>query len=380
MGIHSSRTLLVAAASPFTIALAMTAGAGTASAQTSDANFTLQAPNLAAAVAQATNPEETAVQDAAGQAQEPVSSPTEEAAETQPPDAIVVTGFRAALQSAVATKKRNEQIVESVSAEDIGKLPDQSIAESIARLPGLTSQRLPGSGRTSYISIRGLGPDFSTTTLNGRLQTSTGDVRNVEYDQYPSEIVSGVDIYKTPNASIVGQGLIGSVDIKTIRPLSFGKQVIAVGIKGIYTDAKKLNPDSNRHGYRVNATYVDQFGDNLGVAFSASYADEPYQVRELRSWGWPTVNVGGQDVFALGGLATWNTSSQVKRLGLTGALQYEFTPEWTATLDGFYSNFEDDQDRRGVEFPFVWGGAGERRRALRTASRPEEPSPTSLRS
>jgi len=96
-------------------------------------------------------------------------------------DAIVVSGFRASLENAVNEKKNNDQIVESVSAEDIGKLPDASIGESIARLPGVTSQRL--NGRSNNISIRGFGPDFSQTTLNGREQTSTGDNRAVEFDQ-----------------------------------------------------------------------------------------------------------------------------------------------------------------------------------------------------
>ena len=271
------------------------------------------------------------------------ATPTEEASDSSAE--IVVTGFRAALQSAISTKKRNDQIVESISAEDIGKLPDSSIAESIARLPGLTSQRIPGSGRTSYISIRGLGPDFSTTTLNGRLQTSTGDVRNVEYDQFPSEVVSGVDIYKTPNASLIGQGLVGSVDIKTIRPLNVSSRVLAVGVKGIYTDAEKLNPGSRQWGYRLNATYVDKLSETIGVAFSAAYTDEPYQVREERAWGWSNTPAD------IDGLATWNNSTVVKRLGLTGTIQAELTPDVTFTVDGFYSHFKDDQDRRGVEFP-----------------------------
>lgn len=329
---NSSRWLLGAAVSPVALALSMAV------------------PSVAFA------------QDTASETAEAVA---EEEAEQQPDaaeedsDAIVVTGFRAALQSAVGTKKRNEQIVESVSAEDIGKLPDQSIAESIARLPGLAAQRIAGSGRTSYLSIRGLGPDFSTTTLNGRLQTSTGDVRNVEYDQYPSEIVSGVDIYKTPNASIIGQGLVGSVNIKTIRPLDYKDRVIAVGVKGIYTDTGKLNPDSDELGYRFNATYIDKMADDrLGLALSASYAREPYQVKEERSWGWPTITTAQGNAFAPGGLATWNNSTIVKRLGLTGTLQYEVSPEWTATIDAFYSNFKDEQARRGVELPLVWGGAG----------------------
>jgi len=285
--------------------------------------------------------QDAAVEENAGQ-------PVEEGEE------IVVTGFRAALESAVAAKKETDQIVESVSAEDIGKLPDQSIAESIARLPGLASQRIPGSGRTSYISVRGLGPDFSTTTLNGRLQTSTSDVRNVEYDQFPSEIVSGVDIYKTMNASLIGQGLVGSVNIKTVRPLDYSRQLIAVGARGIYTDSGKLNPDSNEFGYRVNGTYIDQFAnDTLGVAFSASYANEPYQVREERAWDpWPGSGTTA-DPYRVNGLATWNNSTTVKRLGLTGTVQYEITPEWTATVDAFYSNFRDDQTRRGIELPLA---------------------------
>jgi iron complex outermembrane receptor protein len=321
----SSRSRWTAAVSPLAIALAAVA-------------------TPQSALAQETIPPET------GQTNEQsvtdntlVTSPAEEAAADD--TEIVVTGFRAALQSAVSTKKRNEQIVESVSAEDIGKLPDQSIAESIARLPGLTSQRIPGSGRTSYISIRGLGPDFSTTTLNGRLQTSTSDVRNVEYDQFPSEVVSGVDIYKTPNASLIGQGIVGSVDIKTIRPLNYNQRVIAIGAKGIYTDAKKLNPDTRKHGFRVNATYVDKMSDVFGVAFSAAYTDEPYHVREERAWGW------SGDPARIDGLATWNNSTQVKRLGLTGTVQAELTPALTLTVDGFYSNFKDSQDRRGIEVP-----------------------------
>src|SRR4051794_6757583 len=92
-------------------------------------------------------------------------------------DDIVITGFRRALENAVQEKKGRDQVVESISAEDIGKLPDASIAESIARLPGLTSQRV--SGRSNSISIRGFSPDFSTTLLNGREQTSTGDNRAV---------------------------------------------------------------------------------------------------------------------------------------------------------------------------------------------------------
>ncbi|MBT0671071.1 TonB-dependent receptor [Novosphingobium profundi] len=267
--------------------------------------------------------------------------------------AIIVTGYRASLESAVNEKREAQQIVESISAEDIGKLPDASIAESIARLPGLTSQRV--NGRSNAISIRGFAPDFSTTLLNGREQTSTGDNRAVEYDQYPSEIVNAVNVYKTPMASLVGQGLSGTVDMRTIRPLDTGKRVVSVGARGTYTDQGKLNAGSNDKGYRVNALYVDQFAnDTLGVALGASYLDEPYQVEEFNAWGYADGPDGNK---VIGGSKSYVTSTNLKRLGLNGTVQWRPSSNFTSTLDAFYSNFKDDQFKRGIELPLYWSGA-----------------------
>ena len=122
-------------------------------------------------------------------------------------DEVVVTGFRGALQNSIAEKRESDQIIETISAEDIGKLPDNSIAESLARAPGLTTQRL--DGRAQVISIRGLAPDFSTTLLNGREQVTTGDNRSVEYDQYPAELLGSVNVYKTPQARSDRPGIVG---------------------------------------------------------------------------------------------------------------------------------------------------------------------------
>ncbi len=266
---------------------------------------------------------------------------------------IVVTGFRAALESAVNEKKRAEQIVESVSAEDIGKLPDASIGESIARLPGLTSQRI--SGRAGYISVRGFGPDFSTTTLNGRQQTSTNDNRGIEFDQYPSEIVSGVNVYKSPSASLIGQGLVGTIDIRTVRPLESGKQVIALGARGSYADLGALNSGSSDKGYRVFGTYIDQFADDtIGLALSVSYSDEPYQTEEFEAWGYAD-GPGGNKI--IGGVKPFVTSSDLERLGVNGTLQFRAADNLTLTIDGFYSDFSDTNIKRGIEIPLAWSGA-----------------------
>lgn len=259
---------------------------------------------------------------------------------------IIVTGYAASLQSAVSQKKAIDQIVESITSEDIGRLPDASIAESIARLPGLTSQRL--SGRSNVISIRGLGPDFSTTLLNGREQTSTGDNRAVEYDQYPAEIINQVLVYKTPQASLIGQGLAGTVNLKTIRPLEFGKRVVSVGARGTYADLGKLNVGSREYGYRVNGLFVDQFGnDDFGIALSASYTDEPYQTQEFNAWGYAGTPQGS----VIGGSKSYVTSSTLKRLGLQGTLQWRVSDNFTTTFDAFYTDFKDHQIKRGIELP-----------------------------
>ena len=277
-------------------------------------------------------------------------------ADEEDEDAIIVSGFRASLESAVNEKKKNDQIVESVSAEDIGKLPDASIGESIARLPGVTSQRL--NGRSNNISIRGFGPDFSQTLLNGREQTTTGDSRAVEFDQYPSEIVSQVVVYKTPVASLVGQGLVGTIDIRTIRPLDYGKSVLAFGARGTYADLGALNAGSKKYGYRVNGTFVEQFADDtIGIAISAAYVSEPYQLQEFNAWGY-----GGGGTAAnptvIGGSKSFVTSTELKRLGINGTLQYQASDTVRMTFDGFYSNFDDDQSKRGIELPLGFGAFG----------------------
>jgi iron complex outermembrane receptor protein len=269
-------------------------------------------------------------------------------------ETIIVTGFRRALESAVRTKKDQEQIVESVSAEDIGKLPDNSIGESIARLPGIASQRT--NGRANVIAIRGFGPDFSQTLLNGREQTSTNDNRGVEFDQYPGEVVSQVVVYKSPNASLVGQGLVGTVDIRTVRPLDYGRQAVAIGLRGSYTDLGKLNSGSKDKGYRASATYIDQFADDrIGLSVAASLIDEPYQVQEFNAWGYGGTTIGGQSANVIGGSKSYVTSTSLKRFGLNTTGQFELADNLTLTADVFYSKFEDDQIKRGIELPLAFG-------------------------
>ncbi|MEZ5920049.1 MAG: TonB-dependent receptor [Parvularculaceae bacterium] len=262
-------------------------------------------------------------------------------------DTIVVTGFKSSLENSVATKRDAKSIVEAVSAEDIGKLPDVSIAESLGRLPGLATQRL--NGRSQGLSIRGLGPDFSTALLNGREQVTTSDNRGVEFDQYPAELLSAAVVYKTPYAGLVGQGLAGTVDLQTIRPLDKQERILNVNGRYEFNEDGALNPDASGNGYRVTGTYIDQFmDDTFGVAIGVAVQSSPSQGRNFNSWGYDNGVLGGQKSFA--------SSVDLDRVGVVGTLQFRPTDEFNSTIDVFYSDFSEDNPIRGIETPLAFGG------------------------
>ena len=104
-------------------------------------------------------------------------------------EVVTITGIRRAIESAIAVKKEASSIVEAITSEDLGKLPDPSIADSISRLPGVAAQRNKGSGKAQQISVRGMSPDFNGAMLNGREVASSGDSRGVDLDLYPGELL-----------------------------------------------------------------------------------------------------------------------------------------------------------------------------------------------
>ncbi|MDX1515513.1 MAG: TonB-dependent receptor [Woeseiaceae bacterium] len=259
--------------------------------------------------------------------------------------------FRRSLIDSIGTKRDSNQIVEAISAEDIGKLPDSSIAEAISRLPGLAGQRL--DGRQSSISIRGLGEDFSTATLNGREQVSIGDNRGIEFDLYPSEIMSGVTVYKTPTASLMNQGIAGTINLMTVRPLDYDRTVQITGHLE-QNGHDQLNPDGEDSGHRVTLSYIDTFADDtVGVALAYATMESPNQEERWNSWGFPTTGTGDLE---LGGAKPFVRSSVLDRDTIMGVLQFEPTDQLSITADALYIDFSDEKNLRGIEIPGAWAG------------------------
>jgi iron complex outermembrane recepter protein len=261
-----------------------------------------------------------------------------QAAEPQKVETVTVTGIRKGIEDAISVKKNSDNIVESISAEDIGKLPDNSIAESIARLPGVAAQRV--AGRAQVISVRGLSPDFATSLLNGRELVSTGDNRSVEFDQYPSELLASVLVYKTPDAGLIGQGLSGTLDMQTVRPLNFASPVVAINARATNNSLGSA-ANASANGNRISASYIGQFA-NRTVGFALGYAHQksPIQENQVGTYEpWKTDSRPGlpAGTFSTDGIKALRRTGEVTRDGVMATLEFRPSKSWTSVIDAFHS-------------------------------------------
>ncbi|MFN6935171.1 MAG: TonB-dependent receptor plug domain-containing protein, partial [Tsuneonella sp.] len=160
---------------------------------------------------------------------------------------VVVTGFRASLANALSDKRKADQIVDSITAEDIADFPDANIAESIQRLPGISIDRDNGEGRS--ITVRGLGGDFQSVFLNGadaqnisggnQSDAGANRSRGFDFNTFASELFSGVKITKSVTASNEEGSLGAIIDLITGRPLAYKGDRIAVGAEAEYRENGK---------------------------------------------------------------------------------------------------------------------------------------------
>ncbi|TKB46265.1 TonB-dependent receptor [Thalassotalea mangrovi] len=280
-----------------------------------------------------------------------VSFAAEEAVSEQEVEVIEVTGIRGSLQKAQAIKMSTNSIVEVLSAEDIGKLPDTSVAESLSRLPGLAGERR--NGRTSGLSVRGFNENYVGTSLNGRELLGMGDNRGVEFDLYPTEIVSNIVVYKTPEAGLVSQGIGGTIDLQTVSPLN-ADSTFTINADFEQNGEDAANPDYDNTGHRLSFNWVDQFAnDSLGVALTVATQETPRQEEQFRAWGY----ADSDDGKILGGHDSFVRSAMLERDSIAGIVEWAPTDNLKLQLDALYIDFNENDVRRGLEEGGpVWGG------------------------
>jgi TonB-dependent receptor len=294
---------------------------------------------------------------------------------------IVVTGFRKSLQQGIELKREAIGVRDSIVAEDIGKFPEANVADSLQRIPGVFLSRDGASNEGQRISIRGLGSEFTVTTINSAPVHTTSSqnvgssTRDFNYDVFPSELFGRVDVYKSPLANLEEGGIGGNVDLQTPRPFDSAGRVIR------YTAQANYNTQSKKWQPRGSLLFSDTWGD-FGVLVGAAYAKNVNERSGFQSTGGynssaigslayrgPTT-VGGPFQFQMdldNPLANYGdlTRDQInnaylprfyrvftsnntrERIGLVGSIQYK-TDRLDVSVDGIFSELKDEAD----EFTF----------------------------
>jgi iron complex outermembrane receptor protein len=290
------------------------------------------------------------------------------AGEEEAVEEIVVTGIRRSLQQALGMKRNAESVVDAIVAEDIGKFPDQNLAESLQRVSGVSIDRQRGEG--SRVSIRGLGPEFVRVEVNGRTGLSgagagaaggigglTND-RTFYFDSMQSELVGAVEVYKSAQANLLEGGLGGTVKIRTRRPFDNGGERILTGsAMGTYSE---LTDDT---GSRFAGVFSDTFADEtLGFLIGVAYDDRTVREDWFQLMDYePKIfnNAIDENGISLDGTCTLLDTTQGcgyfagnvrmgivndnrERLNVTSAIQWRPSDTVEVTIDLFKNEYTSD--------------------------------------
>jgi iron complex outermembrane recepter protein len=264
---------------------------------------------------------------------------------------IIVTGIRGSLQASQALKRNSDQIVDAISAEDVGKFPDANIAEALQRITGVSIDRSGGDGQ--FITVRGLGPEFNNVLVNGRTLATDNPGREFSFDVLSADLIQKSEVYKSSQANLIEGGIGATVNISTPKPFDYKGTKVNLAVGGIYdTLAEKVSPDARGTFTTQNANQT------IGVLFSLSYTKRKSQRDFVDINGFvpgsttfinaPATAVG-LTAAALVPSAAVNVAQNLnynraederERLVGTVAFQARPTDSLLITLDGLYSKFD----------------------------------------
>ena len=258
---------------------------------------------------------------------------------------ITVTGYRQSLQTALDTKRSSDLPIESVAPEDIGKMPDNNVAESLQRLPGVQIDRSGANGQGNSVLIDGLRQNL--TTLNGDVfltgkefyvsgeASGGGAGSNSQYgslETIPSELVSGIDVIKNPNAALTEGGLGGTINLKTADPL-LAPDGLSLGGLFRESDAQRQNDKT------PDATVVGSYKVNDRLAFNASltYSDLKTHTEEYEDYN-------------RNGWSITNSATKPYAGSLTGADVGTIPQSYVLPQLGYFSDIQDESKEKGASF------------------------------
>ncbi|HEY8974376.1 MAG TPA: TonB-dependent receptor [Burkholderiaceae bacterium] len=294
--------------------------------------------------------------DAASSAPAPAAAassapaPAAAASAAQEVTQVVVTGQRAALQSAQKIKQNSDEIVDSIVAEDIGKLPDRSVTEVLQRVVGVTIGHLISNNDPEHYSVEGSGVNIRGLTyvraeLNGRDAFSANGGRSLNFEDVTPELMAGVDVYKNPSAEQIEGGIGGLVNLRTAMPFDFTGQKVSISLsEGYSTLAGKKSPKiSGLYSNRWDLGSAGQFGALIDLAHSESNTrTDAFQVD-------PYFNVqsNGQSVWVPESASWRRVDFNNRRNGIYAALQWK-KDTVSSSLTYFKSRYDQEWDENAI--------------------------------
>lgn len=272
---------------------------------------------------------------------------SDDADEEEIEEVVVYGTYAGSLQAAMEQKKSSELVIEAISITDLGQLPDTNIADALRRLPGITATRDPNNGAASNIQLRGMPSELTLGTLNGRDLATQSPTRNVRYDQFPSELIGGVTVYKSSAAIVNDGGVAGAIDLKTVRPLDTKHNKLSFDVRYMQNDLAKDLSRSDDSGYRGSIAYIGKNADEtLGFAVGWAHRNEPVAVIRTQHQSYrPDNNYRDTDGDGVGDLTTYGLTHFVragddKRDGAFAALEWEPNDSFSLFVDALYSQVD----------------------------------------
>ncbi len=306
---------------------------------------------------------------AQAQVQPPAPAASEAKADAQAKDAdqtlerVEVTGTRASLQRSLNLKRSASGVQDSISATELGRFPDDNVADSLSHITGVSISRTAG-GEGQKVSVRGLGPEYTLTTFNNRILATDGEGRDFAFDVLPSDIISGADVVKSAQASVMEGAIGGLVNLRSASPFDQPGQHGVLRVEGDRNLMSKLN------GGKVSATYSNTFGKELGVLFGLVYADRKVRTDTAgNDGGWtrnpisdPAANWTGnawggnidpngngvldpdeEGLIGPGQFRVGTIQEQKKRTALSGKVEWRPSDRLKVTVDGIKTRLDSPQ-------------------------------------
>ncbi len=275
---------------------------------------------------------------------------------------VVVTGVYASQQNAVNTKRNAPSVVDAISAEDIGKLPDVTIADSLQRIPGIQVERTAGEG--GPVQIRGL--SYVGTSLNGEtfLSATTIDTAGADFGDLPSQLFSGADVYKSPLASLTTLGITGTVDLKTRRPFDLDEGwTFSATAEGDYGSlSEEIDPtisglvgwQNDTIGFLISAVTTEKnLATDYNGYFDTSENGGIGAANDNHTWGTPAIDADINHVVPQG-FAAFHKEEERTRDGLNLSFQAQLTDSVELVADYFFSKQERYNRRAGFSHNNRW--------------------------